>query len=99
VSDNPKVAGFFAGVGSHAVPRHEGCIIAIDPDDWVRRLRTVAEVKHWPADSWPEKIVASVPNLWRLEAQSGYFVYLPVEKAEAYAPVDRIVSAEEHPNA
>lgn len=88
---NPKVAGFFAGVGPDAEPGQDGCIIAIDPDDWVRRLGTVAEVKHWPADSWPEKVVVNVPNLWRLEAQSGYFVYLPVEKAEAYEPVDRIV--------
>lgn len=88
---NPKVAGFFAGVGPGAEPGQDGCIIAIDPDDWVRRLRTVAEVKHWPANSWPEKVVVNVPNLWRLEAQSGYFVYLPVEKAEAYEPVDRIV--------
>lgn len=32
-----------------------------------------------------------MPNLWRLEAQSGFFVYLPVENAEGYEPVDRIV--------
>lgn len=88
---NPKVAGFFAGVGPDAEPGQDGCIIAIDPDDWVRRLRAVGEVRKWPANTWPEKIVVSVPNLWRLEAQSGYFVYLPVEKAEAYEPVDRIV--------
>lgn len=90
-TDNPKVAGFFAGVGSGAIPGRDGCIIAIDPDDWVERLRTVAEVKNWPANTWPEKVVVVVPNLWRLEAQSGYFVYLPVEKADGYEPVDRIV--------
>jgi hypothetical protein len=47
---NPKVAGFFAGVGPDAEPGQDGCIIAIDPDDWVGILRIVAEVKHWPAD-------------------------------------------------
>lgn len=87
---NPKVAGFFAGVGPDAELGQDGCIIAIDSDDWCERLRSVAEVKHWPAP-WPEKVIVSVPNLWRLEAQSGYFVYLPLEVAEGYEPVDRIV--------
>jgi hypothetical protein len=88
---NPKVAAFFAGVGPDAEPGQDGCIIAIDPDDWVEMLRIVAEVQHWPTNAWPEKIIVNVPNLWRLEAQSGHFVYLPIERAEGYIPVDRIV--------
>jgi len=87
----PKVAGFFAGVGSAADQQEEGCIIAIDPDDWVKWLRYVAEAKQWPSESWPEKVVVNVPNLWRMEAQSGFFVYLPIENAEGYMPVDRII--------
>lgn len=88
---DPKVAGYFAGVGPGAEPGQYGCILALDPDDWVRRLRTVAAVKGWPASAWPEKVVVEVPNLWRLAAQSGFFVYLPIERAEGYEPVDRIV--------
>ncbi len=88
---SPKVAGFFAGVGLGAKKGQDGCIIAIDPDDWIDCLRTGAEAKQWPAELWPEKIVVHVPNLWRMEAQSGHFVYLPLENTELYDPVDRIV--------
>jgi hypothetical protein len=90
-SVNPKVAAFFAGVGPDATPGEEGCIIAIEPDDWLERLRTVAEAVRWPDNAWPEKVEVKVPNLWRMEAQSGYFLYLPVERPEGYSPVDRIV--------
>jgi hypothetical protein len=88
---NPKVAGFFAGTGQGAVPGRNGCIIAISPDDWVETLRAVAQVKKWPPENWPEKVVVNFPNLWRMQAQSGHFVYLPLEKAEAYFPPDRII--------
>jgi len=90
---NPRVAGFFAGAGTEASPGQQGCIMAIDPDRWVGSLRGVAAGRQWPADRWPEKVVVAVPNLWRMEAQAGHFVYLPIEGAERYSPVDRILFA------
>jgi FRG domain len=90
---SPRVAGFFAGAGKpqDIVPGSYGCIFAIDPDEWVDTLRAVTEVRSFPSDAWPEKVTVRVENLWRLETQSGHFVYLPTAGAERVAPPDRIV--------
>ncbi len=90
---SPHVAGFFAGMGdpNDIASGSYGCIIGIDPDAWVARLRKVAAMQSMPRDNWSEKISVQVPNLWRLQAQSGHFVYLPVGNVESIAPVDRIV--------
>jgi FRG domain len=90
---NPQVAGFFAGAGNpnDIAPGTDGCIIALDPDSCVDMLRTVAEIRSFAADAWPEQVTVHVDNLWRLEAQSGHFIYLPTAGIENVVELDRIV--------
>ena len=87
----PDVAGFFAAHDPSAIPDRQGCIIGIDPDGFVEILRTSAEVKGLARDAWPEKVSVTVADLWRMQAQSGNFIYLPIDGVERWYGYDRIL--------
>lgn len=87
----PDIAGFFAAYGPDVAPGTQGCIICIDPDDMVDLLRTASEVTGWQKESWPEKVIVSVNDLWRMQVQSGYFLYLPRAGVEHIYGYDRIL--------
>lgn len=94
-TSNPAIAGFFAACGPDARPGEKGCIIAIDPDKIIGILRTLAEAQQKPQEARPEKVVVSVDNLWRLQAQSGNFLYLPMVDVESICAYDRIIFTHE----
>jgi hypothetical protein len=84
----PEVAGFFASYGS-AKEGMDSCIICLntaDLDDFW---------KNWfrgnPQYPPPEFLHLDVPNLWRLEAQSGTFLYCPYDNFEFIYDLDRIL--------
>jgi hypothetical protein len=87
----PDIAGFFAAHGPEAVPGTQGCVIAVDPDRLVDTLRLIAEVRGWQAELWPETVIVSVEDLWRMQAQSCIFLYLPVGNVERLYGYDRIL--------
>lgn len=87
----PAVAGFFATHDTAAVPGTQGCIIGLDPDAFVSTLRAVAQVKGHDRDKWPEQVSVKVPGLWRMQAQSGHFVYLSHVGVEKWYGYDRIL--------
>lgn len=73
----PAVAGFFASA-KDAGSQGPSVIICGDSVD-------LSRYRH------PEILRVTVPNLWRLEAQAGVFLFLPFENFEAYYDFDRIV--------
>lgn len=87
----PEIAGFFAAVDRGAKLNEQGCITCVDPDEVVEYLLYVAEAAGWEKDSWPEKVEVSVDDLWRMQAQSGHFLYWPREGIEHYYGLDRII--------
>jgi FRG domain len=90
-STEPEIAGFFAAHDSAAIPGKQGCVIAVDPENFVGNLRVIAEVKGLPVDDWPELVSVTVVDLWRMQAQSGHFIYLPLDEVENWYGYDRIV--------
>jgi hypothetical protein len=87
----PDIAGFFA-VHDRSISQGErGCIIAINPGSFVADLNVVAEAIDLPRDKRPEAVTVSVAGLWRMQAQSGYFLYLPLVDAENWCDYDRIL--------
>jgi hypothetical protein len=81
----PAIAGFFASYGR---PRKgmESCIICLNTDD----LRKFWKVMP-PEYRSPEFLKLEVPNLWRVEAQLGRFLYCPYPDFENIYDLDRIV--------
>jgi len=90
-STDPNVAGFFAAHNPSATPGQQGCIIAIDPGSFVELLRTIAQVKGVAREAWPEQVTVVVDDLWRMQAQSGHFIYLPLQSVENWYGYDRII--------
>lgn len=84
---DPLVAGYFASVSDEPPDfGTESCIYCLDikeADDIWRIIEKPSPVT--------ERIVLDVPNLWRLEAQRGTFVYCPYEDLNGLFPIDRIV--------
>ena len=82
----PSVAGFFAS-GKADDEGEDACIICIDTADLLDFWTTI------PEDYKPiELVTVDVPNLWRLEAQHGVFLYCPYENFETvFYDCDRIL--------
>jgi hypothetical protein len=83
----PGIAGFFA---SHGRPSavYPSCIICLDTADLAEFWK---KLQHYRGDSSPEFIHISVPNLWRLEAQHGVFLFCPFRNFEDIYDPDRII--------
>ena len=80
---DPVAAGFFASTELDA-EQEEGeysCILCLDTQDLDDFWKTMPERYRKP-----EFIRLSVPNLWRLEAQSGVFLFCPYANFEHVAP-------------
>jgi hypothetical protein len=86
---DPIAAGFFASTEFNGVKdsNEYSCILCLDTHDledyWVRAKQQ--------SSAKPEFIRLSVPNLWRLEAQSGVFLYCPAANFEDIYDLDRIL--------
>ena len=85
---NPEVAGFFASYGTPD-PDLPSCIICLNTEHFLEYWKWVTEEKISQEDM-PELIQIDVPNLWRLEAQEGVFLFSKVENLQNYYPFDRI---------
>lgn len=84
-STEPRVAAYFASVHPNPPPiGTESCIFFLDINEAASIWGVRPEVD-------PEIIVLDVPNLWRLEAQSGAFVFCRYEDLNGPFPLDRIV--------
>lgn len=88
---DPAVAAYFAG----SVPEneiYESCIICLDTKDFSNFSYFEHLSRAKPLNGIvPKTLTLSVPNLWRLEAQSGAFLVSPYENLEDIYDMDRIV--------
>jgi hypothetical protein len=85
-STDPVVAGWFATDGG--VPGQEGAIYLVDPDEVARIFEAVTRTG--PVVRF---LQLDVPNLWRLQAQSGLFLEAQCDISWIW-PLDRIVFAQ-----
>lgn len=88
---DPGVAGFFAAANPAGGANERGCIYCLSTVDlkqfWALMRRCSKAFRDAPNIDF---ITAKVPNLWRLEAQHGVFLYAPSNWSEVYV-LDRIV--------
>ncbi len=81
----PDVAGFFASYGT-PTEGMDSCIMCLDTADMEDFWRTM------PSDYPPPEFISlEVSNLWRLEAQSGTFLFCPYSNFEFIYDLDRII--------
>jgi FRG domain-containing protein len=85
VTPDPRVAAFFALDGRDPALTAPCCIVCLSSRDLARVWAT-----RYANYRRPEIITMTVPNLWRLEAQQGAFLFCPYPDFEALYPVDRI---------
>ncbi|MEI6656229.1 MAG: FRG domain-containing protein [Verrucomicrobiota bacterium] len=87
----PGVAGFFAALKSKDADGFPGCIYCLNTNH-LREFWTLMRKVSGPIRDVPDVdfITTNVPNLWRLEAQHGVFLYAPANWHEIY-PLDKIV--------
>jgi FRG domain len=85
----PKVAAFFAIDGVDSDAEYEGCIICLNTPNFFEFWENYS--KSVEVELLPELIRVSVPNLWRIEAQKGVFLFNPYDHIERIYDFDRIV--------
>lgn len=83
----PEVAAYFASEQSYSATHGEkACILYLDVEEFI---------EFWKLIKWsnvrPECLPISVPDLWRLDAQHGCFLYCPYDNLERIYDMDRIV--------
>ncbi len=81
----PRVAGFFASSRDES----EGgtsVLVCCNSED----LLSCCEQTFFPEMRLPEVLRITVPNLWRLEAQAGVFLFLSAPNFESWYDFDRI---------
>jgi hypothetical protein len=81
----PAVAGFFAS-STAADADGTSVIVCCDSADLLSVSRSILPSGH----PRPEVLRITVPNLWRLEAQAGVFLFLPYPNFEEFYDFDRI---------
>ena len=84
-TSEPKVATFFATEGS-PIEGELACIICLNAQD----LETFFE-RHTYIQPKLEFLEISVPELWRLEAQHGAFLFCPYADIEQHYSFDRVL--------
>ncbi len=88
---DPGVAGFFAATDVTHDKSQRGCIYCLNTSDlksfWTQMRRSSKAFRDVPDIDF---ITVAVPNLWRLEAQHGVFLYGPSNWDDFYV-VDSIV--------
>lgn len=88
-STDPATAGFFASDTRNPPPAGtQSCIYCLNTQDLLSEWKIYRTVR----DSLPEIecVTVTVPNLWRLEAQHGVFLYCPANW-ETWYSLDKIV--------
>ena len=85
-STEPKVAGFFASDYDKPLDDKLSCIICLNTGNLERFW--LAMPQNYPP---PGFIKLNVPDLWRLDAQYGCFLYLPYDEFEKIYHFDRIL--------
>lgn len=85
---DPAVAGFFAADSKKPEPGSESCIFCLNSADLISLWTTIRKVRKELPEI--ELVRPDVSNLWRLQAQSGTFLYVPTNWDTFYA-MDRIV--------
>jgi hypothetical protein len=83
----PRVAGFFASSSDRSEGTGTSVILCCNSHDLISWCKQ--DVCEFPGGS-PEILRIAVPNLWRLEAQAGVFVFLSVPDFESWYEFDRI---------
>jgi hypothetical protein len=84
---SPAVAGFFASDWTRNVaPAMESCIMCLDPEDLQAEFEALL-----PLGQPPFVLTLDVPDLWRLEAQQGVFLFCNASNLEEIYRVDRIL--------
>lgn len=88
----PKIAGFFASEkADSATPEDLACIICLDVQNFKEFWKPFAQ-RYVP----PEFLEIAVPDLWRLEAQHGCFLFSPYNNLEQLYDFDRIFFPNTH---
>src|ERR1044071_2784803 len=89
---DPAVAGFFAADTQAPEPGIESCIYCLNSSDLLSLWDTIRKVQGKAGIEVPELEVVrpDVSNLWRLQAQSGAFLYAPTNW-DVHYPMDRIL--------
>jgi hypothetical protein len=89
---DPSVAGYFACDTKSPRPGVESCIYCLDTSNLRDLWASIRTVMMNDGIEVPELEFVSikVPNLWRMEAQKGVFLYCPTNWDVNY-PLDRIV--------
>jgi hypothetical protein len=89
----PEIAGFFASekAGSDTVA-DLACIICLDVEN-LKEFWKLLPGRYPP----PEFLEMAVPDLWRLEAQHGCFLFCPYSDVERLYDFDRILFLNTHP--
>jgi hypothetical protein len=89
----PEIAGFFASEKVNSdTAKDMACIICLDVEDLKEFWQPLAK-RILP----PEFLEMEVPDLWRLEAQHGRFLFCPYENIEHLYDFDRILYPNTHP--
>ena len=83
----PSIAGFFASHGT-AASDSGSCSLCLNTCELAGFWDRFSKVRPGPG---PEFIRLTVPNLWRLEAQHGAFLFCPFSNFEHIYDLDRIV--------
>ena len=90
----PKIAGFFASEkASDKTAGDLACIICLDVQDFEEFWQQTARELGYPP---PELLKMTVPELWRLEAQHGCFLFCPYDDVERIYNFHRIVFPNAH---
>jgi len=89
----PEIAGFFASERACSDTTEDlACIICLDVEDLKEFWQPLAG--RYPS---PEFLEMTVPDLWRLEAQHGCFLFCPFDNVEHLYDFDRILFPNTHP--
>jgi len=87
----PKIAAFFASENVECDTEGNACIICLDVED-IKAFWKKLPREYLP----PEFLEIVVPNLWRLEAQHGRFLFCPYDDIEHIYDFDRIYFPNTH---
>lgn len=88
-TEDPKVAAYFATHSTSNQIGKESIIICLDQVDFENFLNKTSQL-YRNAKIPPHLLSIDVDNLWRLQAQSGRFLYTPYGSIEQYYDFDRI---------
>ncbi len=92
-TDQPGIAGFFASEkAGPQTAQHLACIVILDIEDLKEFWQALPPERYPP----PEFLEMDVPDLWRLEAQHGSFLYCPYGNIEQLYDFDRILFPNTH---